>query len=260
MIGEGQISPLVKVPIGLILNTYRSKIIKPTHLRTFLYIKSYYPDRFDVNDNVLKNMCSIINIHQKTLNAHLSILVSNNWIGLDKKNNRLYIRSKYKINNSLTDTKSKVWINLNDLENFNVFCLAAVIAYLAKCYRYKRSNKPEPTNAGSLTGYIRRNRYFAGYAPLAVYYLAKVINRSKSWVDKVKQEGILKGYIFQKKDFIDTNVDYKDRQSYLAINEQLKGRGRFKLRSKTVGGETIHEKQLVIVGIDLLSSKVITGR
>lgn len=234
-------SPSINLPIDLILESLRGTTVKPTNLRTFLYLKLFVNDRFILDDRFISDFSKFANIHPKTCKTHLKLLVKHNFLGYNSKNRRVFIRSIYTLRKCPT-TKYHINVSFNHLEFFQELLLSAVVAYRCRIYIHKKA-KPELINGGSLQGLVRQGKILHGYAPLAVSYLSRIMNRSSSWVDRVKQSAIKRGFIQRKRDYMDTNFLWSERLQVLQANN-LDG------RSKKVND------QLVFVGIDLIESQI----
>lgn len=242
---------LIQLPIDLCRTCLFHKTLKPAHLKSFMFLKHTFPDRFVITNDFYKQWAIASGVTEKTTRSHFKALLKANWIGFNKATRRVFVRSKYKlISPEHAKTSRYVLVKLKDLKSINEVMLAAMITALVKRYnRLHKHQTPELENGGSLqaSGLVRR--FVSGHAPIAVNYLARTMNRSSSWIDRVKQKALKKGLIEKVSDLIDTNTIWAERLSFYKAHEGVcLGRGR------KVNG------RLCLVGIDLLSSKRLTLR
>lgn len=235
----------LSVPIDILNYSALVPLVKPTHIRTFLYIKALSPDRFILNKDFYNSFSRKSGICIKTAQSHVKLLIQQNWLGHNKINNRIFVRS-YRTIKKLIRGKSKYYLStsISNLSNINELVLTAAVAYQSKIYSYKKI-KPELPNGGSLQGVVRKGKIMRGYAPIAVTLLGKLIGKSTSFTDRIKKGAIEKGYITRVKDYNDTNVIWAERFAYFVGYPGFYGRAR-KIEGK-----------LCIVGIDLLKANLL---
>jgi hypothetical protein len=224
-----------------------SEKLKLAHLRAFVVLSLIRRDRFILDKSLYSDLAKKLKVSERTARAYFNSLLEENWLGFNIQTNVVFIRSRFKIGGLYSSSRHYVLIKESGLKNINEIVLAAMVAYSVKfCIRsYKENCLPELINGGSIQGSGKMGRIAKGYAPVAVKYLSKVMNRSPSWVDRVKQSAIKKRLIRRRHDFKDTNVIWAERLAYFVANPSEKGRA-----VKKYG-------KLCLVGVDLLKPAVI---
>lgn len=209
------------LPLDAIYLALNNDRFKPNMLRSFLYLKFYYPDRFIANRAFLKEWAGFMDCNVKTAKAHFETLILANFVGFDPKHNRVYIRSKYTTGSRplTTSNRLSVKVSLANLKHFTPFLLAAVIAHRVRIYRAKQTTRPDLTSDGSRQDLVASGKILPGYAPLAITYLSKVMGRSPAWIEKYKKKAIKLGYINAKSDHIHTTIKWEARNFVIEDNK-----------------------------------------
>jgi hypothetical protein len=213
------------LPLNAIYYSLNDDKFKPTVLRSFLYLKFYYPDRFTANKLFFKEWAGFMECNVKTAKTHFEAFKAANYVGFDHKHGLAYVRSIYSVGstNFTINNKLSIKVSLTDLKHFTPFLVAAVIAHRVRIYRAKQRAKQKTgtdlMSDGSRQVLVARGKILLGYAPLAITYLSKVMTRSPAWIEKYKKQAIKLGYIIAKSDRIDTTIKWEARNFVVEDNK-----------------------------------------
>ncbi|AMR33716.1 hypothetical protein A0256_20905 [Mucilaginibacter sp. PAMC 26640] len=233
------------LPIDLLVWVFNEDVIKPSLLRTYLYLKLHFPNRLPLSNKLYKEVSLGLNINIKTAKVHIDGLRTAKFIGYDSITNILHVRSRYTIvPKAKRKTLFKVKLSNEHLKHFTEFIIAATVACIGKRMKQKAKHGPALTNDDALRGlsFVSHKRFYL--YPISLSYIASCLNKSISWVDKYKKKAKRLGYIKVMNNWIETYTVWSNRLEYLKINNIPVGRAK-----KWKG-------RLYVVGTDLLLSNI----
>lgn len=232
------------LPIDLLVWVVKDRIIKPSVLKTFLFLKLSHADRIEFSKCLYEDVSEGLGINIKTARAHVKELIDVKFIGLDKLTNTLYVRSKYKvIPGPHRKTLYQAIVTKEHLNHFTEFILSATISYMVRKKKTITKYRPAPINEGA-----QRSRYavIKGYhgVPIALTYIGSFLGKSNSWVDKYKKMAARLRWITIKHYLKPTGIPWSNRFQYLSFYNIPIG-----LAKKWQG-------QLFLIGADILTSNI----
>lgn len=234
----------IDLPIEVVYFVLNNRVIKPTHLRTFLYIKAHFPDRFKYDHQFILELTSLTGRSAKSIEKHVHKLKGINWLGFDRATKYLYVRGKSNLNLfGASRSNYSVLVPVWQLENIYEILLGAVVAFHVRMISCSR-NRPELANGGSLQGYVHRQLIMKGFAATALSFLAGSMHLSIARIHKIKVRAAEKGIIEIHKDYISTHIAWNPNARTFATDPRVNGRVRKR------------DGRICLVGIDLIKSNL----
>lgn len=233
------------LPVDLIEWVVKDGVIKPSVLKTYLYIKLSCSDRFKDTGIFYRDIAKNLKINLKTTKKHIHQLLQVKFIGLDQKTNTFYIRSKYKIIPKIKrHSKYQIKVSFKHLKHFTEFLIAATVAYMVRKKRYTDRYGPALKNDGAFRSqYQTVTKFYKGY-PISLTFIGKFLGKSTSWVDKYKTKAKKLTWIKSIPFLEQTGILWAERFKYLRYKKIPLGRAKK------------HKGKLHLVGIDILYSPI----
>jgi DNA-binding MarR family transcriptional regulator len=175
------------LPLDLLVWVVKDGIIKPSALKTFLYLKLIYPDRIVKHESFYSDIAKGMGVDIKTVRSHIKKLIQVKFVSVDKRTGTIFLRSKYNITPiSKRISKYSLKINIKQLKHFTEYIIAAVAAYMVK--KRMAQHKKALINDGAQQRLCQLNRKYHIGLPISLNYIAKFLGKSLSWVNKYKQK------------------------------------------------------------------------
>lgn len=232
------------LPVDLMIWVLQEGVIKPSVLKTFLFLKLTYPDRLVQSESLYEDIAAALNVNIKTIKSHIKQLLKVRFLSADKRTNIIFVRSKYKlVPKSKRISKYSLKINITELKHFTEYLIAATVAYMVR--KRMAMHKKASINDGAQQRLCILNLRYRIGLPISLSYIAKFLGKSISWVNKYKQKAKALGWLKVRRNWSQTDIAWQSRYRYLSVREISAGRIK-KYRGK-----------LCIVDSDLLSSSVI---
>lgn len=181
----------LNIPVELFVLAYQQKEIKP--IKLLVYLKAKYGCSVKLTKHAKIEICNALGVKSyKTIKSHLERLKKLKMIGVN--GNVIHLRSfKRIIVEQRFKSRLAVEFNLKEINQFEVFGFAALLAYMVR-----DNKKKERGRAFKLWGAIPRS--CSSYFPTALNAIAQFYDLPKSTVKRYKDKAIKLKYILRKRD------------------------------------------------------------
>lgn len=181
------------IPIELCIYALVNR--KINHLKLLIYLKSISSGHILFERKLFKIWSIDLGISHRTVESCYKWLIKKKIITINSKTQSHRIIGYSQIHRKLNfNSQSSVIFELDDFENFNEFCISAVVGYLISKKKYL--DKIEWSGSKMVDSNLNRSSYSKNFYPLPISYLAKSINVSKSTANNylriAKKKGFLK--------------------------------------------------------------------
>ena len=176
--------------------------------RLYILLKWYSSGKIRLSQTDLTGIATFLSCSKRTIKNLLRNLIAINWIGFNPKSQIYFIRGFYKVCEiERLNSIAGAWFEFSDFETFEAFCAATIFAKLIKFQ--KRRRRLERKKGRSI--HTRPVVFF----PIAIRYMAKILNISESKAYRIKKLAKEAGYIEVKKKSIYLNIPSNHRNSFL---------------------------------------------
>ncbi|MGV0832835.1 hypothetical protein ACTS9D_11550 [Empedobacter brevis] len=206
---------------------------KVNHLKLLIYLKSISSGHILFERIFFKTWSIDLGLSHRTVENCFKWLMKKKFITVNSKTQSHRIIGYSQIHTKLNfNSKSSVIFELDDFENFNEFCISAVVGYLISKKKYL--DKIERSESKMVDSNLNRSSYSKKMYPLPISYIAKSINVSKSTANNYLRIAEKKGFLKIKKRtsfLIDDNgnkIPSSNMNLIQGVNPKLFGRLRVK--------------------------------
>lgn len=226
---------VLSIPIELCSFVLQNRIVN--QFRSYVFLKSICSGKLPYDN---KRLSTLLNISGKTLDKHLQKLRKLNWVGYNPKSNIIFIRGFDKIREMYQfNSRKAIVCTQTDFNSFRAFLFAAVVSNII---RYKK--RQNWRFIASKKGYARQMNRQPFFYPLAVSYLAKLVNISNTSAARLKALSEVSCYLVTKENIKVTDISFK----YFGFYRSLRDENR-QYPKKT--GETIGIQQPDLISTNL---------
>jgi hypothetical protein len=158
-----------------------------------------------LDKNLIKHLAKELELKStKTITKNLKDLEENNWIGIDQKYNKCYVRGFNNIQFQLGMTRRNATIFYKtDISDIKPFLIASVMSNLIRQGKSKKWRK-EALIKGKAHQSLRPSTFLH---PIANKGLSKILNCSMATASRYKSLASKRGYIDIKPDFEKVKID-----------------------------------------------------
>ncbi len=211
---------IVNIPLGLIPLVFENKAVN--QFRVFIAIKLVSPGHVKNSKEDLTKLCEATGFLKRTVQKHLSSLVSLGWLGHDSINQTYYDRSWASFRTSgIFFNRLSIPVSLDDLKSFQPLLVAAMLTQRINAQEHHHNNlfkesgrkpnhfrKPRKT-AAIIRGAVSQVQTVSAevqkigfdYFGLSNKSIAKMLNLSQTRACEIKSEAVANKYICTKKHF-----------------------------------------------------------
>ncbi|QEC44397.1 hypothetical protein [Pseudobacter ginsenosidimutans] len=196
------------VPVQLIKYAHANKLQKALGL--YLLLKASCDGHAEFNHDWKAFLMNTLDIKTtRSFNKYMSMLINENWVGLDKKSNTVYIRSfKWlRMKYGLYEPSIVEFDVVEDARHIVDFISSTILCFEIKRREHarraviiKKAGRSALKNESALQ-VLKAKKYITAYIGISLEKLGQLWNVSKSQADRIKNRLIRLNYIRRKKHY-----------------------------------------------------------